>query len=56
MEHFVKIVNGIRPITIMTKRSIKDVGEVLDPPLLLYKRHILCAQSFSENGEFESIL
>ena len=30
---FVKIVNGFQPLTIITKRSILDVAEALDPPL-----------------------
>ena len=33
MEHFVIIVNGSRPLTIITRSSILDVAEVLDPPL-----------------------
>ena len=32
MERFVIIVNGLQPLTIITKRSILDVS-VLDPPL-----------------------
>ena len=35
MEHFVIIVNGFQPLTIITKRSIFDVAAVLDPLLLL---------------------
>ena len=35
MEHFVIIVNGWKPLTIITKRSILDVAAVLDPLLLL---------------------
>ena len=34
MEHFVTIVNGFKPLTIITKRSIMDVAAVLDPPLV----------------------
>ena len=34
MEHFVKIVNGFQPLTIITKRSILDVAAALDPLLL----------------------
>ena len=34
MECFVIIVNGWKPLTIITKRSILDVAAVLDPPLL----------------------
>ena len=35
MERFVIIVNAFQPLTIITKRSILDVAEVLDPPLNL---------------------
>ena len=35
MEHFVLIVSGWKPLTIITKTSILDVAEVLDPPLKL---------------------
>ena len=34
MERFVIIVNGLKPLTVITKRSILDVAAVLDPPLL----------------------
>ena len=33
MERFVIIVNGWKPLTIITKHSILDVAAVLDPPL-----------------------
>ena len=33
MEHFVIIVNGWKPLTIITKRSILDVAVVLDPSI-----------------------
>ena len=33
MELFVIIVNGSKPLTIITKCSILDVAAVLDPPL-----------------------
>ena len=33
MEHFVIIVNGLQPLTIITKRFILNVAAVLDPPL-----------------------
>ena len=36
MERFVIIVNGCKPLTIITKRSILDVAAVLDPPLNLF--------------------
>ena len=35
MEHFVIIVNGFKPLTIITKCSILDVAAALDPPLLV---------------------
>ena len=35
MEHFVIIVNGWKPLTIITKRSILDVAAALDPPLMM---------------------
>ena len=34
VEHFVIIVNGWKPIIIITKSSILDVATVLDPPLV----------------------
>ena len=34
MERFVIIVNGWKPLTIITKRSILDAAAVLDPPLI----------------------
>ena len=37
MERFVIIVNGWKPLTIITKRSILDVAAALDPPLNKYK-------------------
>ena len=33
MERFVIIVNGWKPLTMITKRSILDVAAALDPPL-----------------------
>ena len=33
MEHFAIIVNGWKPLTIITKCSILDAAAVLDPPL-----------------------
>ena len=35
MERFVIIVNGWKPLTIITKRSILDIAAVLDAPLLM---------------------
>ena len=34
MESFVIIVNGWKPLTIITKCSILDVAAVVDPPLI----------------------
>ena len=34
MELFVIIVNGWKPLTMITKSSILDVADVLDPPLI----------------------
>ena len=35
MEHFVITVNGFQPLTIITKRSILDVGAALDSPMIV---------------------
>ena len=35
MERFVIIVNGWKPLTIVTKRSILDVAAALDPLLFI---------------------
>ena len=37
MEFFVIIVNGWKPLTIITKCSILDVAAVLDPPLFMMR-------------------
>ena len=42
MEHFVIIVNGWKPLTIITKRSILDVAAVLDPPLVITDKYWEC--------------
>ena len=48
MEHFVTIVNGFEPFTVITKRSILDVAVLLDPSLgvrsysNLFKAFISC--------------
>ena len=36
MECFVIIVNGLQPLTIITKHSILDVEAALDPPLVMF--------------------
>ena len=33
-EHFVIIVNGFKPLTVITKSSILDVAALLNPPLI----------------------
>ena len=40
MESFVIIVNGWKPLTVMTKHSILDVTAALDPPLIFVERII----------------
>ena len=47
MERFVIIVNGWKPLTIITKRSILDVAVVLDPSLGQRKPYsvIICTAS-----------
>ena len=40
MECVVKIVNGWKPLTIITKRSILDVVAALDPPLNKFVRKL----------------
>ena len=48
MVCFVIIVNGWKPITVITKRSFLDIAAALDPPLMLMiksrleDRNILC--------------
>ena len=42
MERFVITVNGFKPLTIITKRSILDVPAVLDPPLRCISHKDLC--------------
>ena len=47
MEHFVIIVNGFQPLTIIRKSSILDDAAVLDPPLLPALRR---STSYSEDA------
>ena len=54
MEHFVIIVNGWKPLTIITKRSILDVAAVLDPLLLLESKwevSVVVSKAESWKGE-----
>ena len=46
IERFVIIVNGWKPLTIITKRSILDVAAVLDPALV----RSLCHQLLTAGG------
>ena len=40
MECFVIIVNGLQPLTIITRHSILDVAAALDPPLSHYVSNV----------------
>ena len=40
MEHFVIVVNGWKPLTIITKSSILDVAAALDPPLQILANEV----------------
>ena len=40
MEHFMTIVNGWKPLTVITKHSILDVTAALDPPLISITRKV----------------
>ena len=41
LERFVIIVNGWKPLTIITKRSVLDVAAALDPPLVMHIKNKL---------------
>ena len=46
LDRFMIIVNGWKPLTIITKRSILDVAAALDPPLnLIYSNELLLKES-----------
>ena len=47
MEHFVIIVNGCQPLTIITKRFILDGAAALDPPL-----NVSCKQVIDNLNNF----
>ena len=40
MERFEIIVNGWKPLTVITERTILDVAAVLDPPVEMMRRDI----------------
>ena len=42
MEHFVIIVNGWKPLTIITTRSILDVAAALDPSVIMIYLRLTC--------------
>ena len=48
MERFVIIVNGWKPLAIITKRSILDVATVLDPPLYLICMFVVTEETYVE--------
>ena len=48
VELFVIIVNGLQPLTIITKCSILDVAAVLDPPLTIECKFEIEQLPFSE--------
>ena len=52
MEHFLIIVNGFQPLTIITKRSILDVAAVLDPLLILSPFRIFVLDHFQRSYVF----
>ena len=60
MEHFVIIVNGFQPLTIITQSSILDVAAVLDPPLqmqLTSRNNYVVLKSFKNKlNEIERVL
>ena len=49
MEHFVIIVTGWKPLTVVTKSSILDVAAVLDPPLHSFQIQIISLDSWKIN-------
>ena len=46
MERFVIILNGWKPLTIITKHSILDVAAVLDPPMIMKHPSIVAPNIF----------
>ena len=47
MEHFVIIVNGWKPLTIITRHSFLDVAAVSDPPLHLPYFHLVMIENLT---------
>ena len=59
MERFVIIVNGWKPLIIITKRSILDLAAALDPPLMhgkniliIYHYEVNCNDAIKMSVEF----
>ena len=52
MELFVIIVNGWKPLTIITKSSILDVAAALDPPLMTLPLQIQKNAKRGKNGKW----
>ena len=52
MEHFVIIVGGWKPLTIITKHSILDVPTGLDPPLIMAEQWKVLNFVFSQDHVF----
>ena len=56
MEHFVIIVSGWKPLTIITKSSILDVAAVLDPPLIIVSNIKIISLFLKKLWPLENIL
>ena len=54
MEHFVIIVNGFQPLSIITKHSILDVAAALGPPLIGSYVNPIKSHLVIKNHEIES--
>ena len=57
MEHLVTIVNGCKPLFVITKRSILDVAAVLDPPVTYIneKKYLPDKTSFGTQSSIECL-
>ena len=51
MVLLVIIVNGLHPLTIITKCSYLDVAAVLDPPLFIYRSRLRAPRIFLKISE-----
>ena len=52
MVRFLIMVNGCKPLTFITKRSILDVAAALDPPLITFYKLCLKITTCRINGVF----